>query len=36
MVPPLDNKDLQEILKVRYPDLELHVSQLIGIDLIFC
>ncbi|XP_052724837.1 midasin isoform X1 [Vigna angularis] len=29
MVPPLDNKDLHEILKVRYPDLEFHVSQLI-------
>ncbi|WVZ26656.1 hypothetical protein V8G54_005200 [Vigna mungo] len=29
MVPPLDNKDLQEILKVRYPDLELYVNQLI-------
>ncbi|KAK8465039.1 hypothetical protein PHAVU_010G134100 [Phaseolus vulgaris] len=29
MVPPLDNQDLQDILKVRYPDLELHVSQLI-------
>ncbi|CAJ1950871.1 unnamed protein product [Sphenostylis stenocarpa] len=29
MIPPLDNKDLKEILKVRYPDLELHVGQLI-------
>ncbi|TKY64312.1 Midasin protein [Spatholobus suberectus] len=29
MIPPLDNKDLQEIIKVRYPDLELHVGKLI-------
>jgi len=35
MIPPLNNKDLQEIIKVRHPDLELHVGKLIGIDMIF-
>ncbi|KAG4379533.1 hypothetical protein GLYMA_16G004800v4 [Glycine max] len=29
MIPPLNNKDLQEIIKVRHPDLELHVGKLI-------
>lgn len=31
-----DNKDLQEIVEVRYPDLELHAGKLIGIDIQFC
>ena len=36
MIPSLDNRDLQEIIKVRHPNLELHVGKLIGIDMIFC
>ena len=36
MIRPPDNKDLQEILKVKYPDLELHVEKIIGIDMILC
>ena len=36
MIPSLDNRDLQEIIEVRHPNLELHVGKLIGIDMIFC
>lgn len=31
IIQPPDNKDLQEIVKVRYPDLGLHAGKLIGI-----
>ncbi|KAL3008468.1 hypothetical protein AAZX31_07G033800 [Glycine max] len=29
MIPSLDNRDLQEIIEVRHPNLELHVGKLI-------
>lgn len=36
MIRPPDNEDLRNILKVRYPNLELLVDNLIGIDIMFC
>lgn len=36
MIMPPDNEDLQNILKVWYPNLELLVDKLIGIYMNFC
>lgn len=35
-IKPPDSKDLQDIVKERYPHLELHASRLTGSDTQFC